>query len=171
MSEPKSIQESYYGIIEALYGDAISFSPDDVSYEVVQIVDVMLDQIVKCHNKAKPIALMMQALAIYIKGKYPPEVELLVGSKDWENYLQEGDGSNTLINIAKVLKIGGFEGEIPSYADLFQKGYEYYHVFDAFREFYKLYIDYNSENRRMLMCINTTKLYWRSPLQLALMGY
>lgn len=82
MSEPKSIQESYYGIIKALYGDAISFSPDDVSYEVVQIVDVMLDQIVKCHNKAKPIALMMQALAIYIKGKYPPEVELLVGSKD-----------------------------------------------------------------------------------------
>jgi hypothetical protein len=171
MSKPKTIQECYYHIIKSLYGDAIVFTPKDVSKEVIKIVDVMLDQIMKCHNKVKPIALIFQALAIYIKSKYPPEIELLVGSKSWLEYTQNGDGSNTLINMAKVLKEGGFEGEIPSYADLFQKGYNYYNLFGAFYDFYEVYLDYNSKDRRMLMCINTTKLYWRSPLQLALMGY
>lgn len=171
MSKPQTIQEAYHDIIKVLYGNAITFTPDDISEEVIKIVDTMLDQIAKCHNKAKPIALIFHALAIYIKGKYPPEVELLVGSKSWEEYLQNGDGSNTIINMAKVLKIGGFEGEIPSYADLFQKGYDYYNLFSAFRDFYEVYLDYNSKDRRMLMCINTAKLYWRSPLQLALMGY
>lgn len=171
MSNPQSIQETYYHIIKALYGDAITFASDDINGEVINIVDVMLDQIAKCHHKAKPLALIFHALAIFIKDKYPPEVELLVGSKSWLEYMQNGDGSNTIINMAKVLKIGGFEGEIPSYADLFQKGYDYYNLFGAFRDFYEVYLDYNKQDRRMLMCINSTKLYWRSPLQLALMGY
>ncbi len=171
MSKPTTIQETYYSAIRILYGDAIELTPSDINNEVIKIVDVMLDQITKCHHRVKPIALIFQALAIYIKDKYPPEIELLVGSKSWLEYIQDGDGSNTLINMAKVLKEGGFEGDIPTYTDLFQRGYDYYNLFSAFRDFYEVYLDYNKKDRRMLACINTTKLYWRSPLQLALMGY
>lgn len=171
MSKPQTIQEAYYGTIKALYGSSISFTPDDINEHVIEIVDTMLDQIAKCHHRAKPLALIFQALAIHVQSKYPPEIELLFSSKDWLEYMQKGDGSNTLINMARVLKAGGFEGEISSIADLFQKGYENYTLFSTFLDFYKVYLDYNGKDRRMLACINSTKLYWRSPLQLALMGY
>lgn len=72
--------------------------------------------------------------------------------------------------MAKVLKAGGLEGEIPTLADAFQRGYEYANLFKAFYDFYQVYLDYNKKDRRMMMCINRTKLYWRTPLQLALMG-
>ena len=58
-------------MIKVLYGNAISFTPDDVNINVIQIVDTMLDQITKCHQRIKPIALIFEALAIYIHSKYP----------------------------------------------------------------------------------------------------
>lgn len=170
MNSPTTIQETYYAIIKSLYGNAMSLSPDDINENVVEIVDIMLEQISICHDRVKPIALIFEGLAIFIHSKYPPEIELLVGSKEWAKYIKDADGSNTLINMAKVLKAGGLEGEIPTLADAFQRGYEYVNLFKAFYDFYQVYLDYNKKDRRLAMCINTTKLYWRSPLQMALMG-
>lgn len=170
MSNPTTVQETYYATIKSLYGDAISLSLDDIDENVVKIVDTMLEQISICHEKVKPIALIFEGLAIFIQGKYPPEIELLVGSKEWMNYIKDADGSNTLINMAKVLKAGGLEGDIPTLADIFQRSYEYANLLRAFKDFYEVYLEYGKKDRRLAMCINTTKLYWRSPLQLALMG-
>lgn len=163
-----SIQHSYYRIIKALYGNAITLAPDDVNKKVIAIVDKMLWQITKCHQNIRPIALIFQALAAYIAHKYPPEVQLLVGSKDWQTYLKEGDGINLIINMAKVLNIDIPKVQGLDYAALFQHGYHYYHLFDAFHDFYTVYLDYHKKDRYMMMCIANAKLHWRSPLQMAL---
>lgn len=170
MSNTASIQETYYAIIRSLYGNTLSLSLDDINENVVEIVDTTLDQIAKCHHAIKPIALIFEGLAIFIKSKYPPEVELLVGSKDWAEYIEKGDGTNTLINAAKVLHAGGVIDEIPTTAKLFQGVYQGANLLEAFSDFYDVYLEYNRQDRRMMMCINRTKLYWRSPLQLALIG-
>lgn len=165
---PNSMQHSYYRIIKALYGNAIALAPDDVNKNVITIVDTMLWQITKCHQNIRPTPLTFQALAAYIGHKYPPEVQLLVGSKDWQTYLKEGDGINLIINMAKVLNIDIPKGQTLDYAALFQDGYRYYNLFEAFRDFYTVYLDYYQKDRYMMMCIANVKLHWRSVLQMAL---
>lgn len=148
-------------------------SPEEITNEVVRIVDTMFLEITKCHSRIRPIAVLLDGIATMYENAIPAEIELLIGSKTWQDYLMgkistpipdelpeamKEELQNWLVGQILVMALGDDKaGQINKYAQIAEI-------------FYKSWIKYSQKDRRLLLCINKARINWRSPLQIALLG-
>ncbi|MDD3575413.1 MAG: hypothetical protein PHT38_00840 [Halothiobacillus sp.] len=110
-------REKYNNIIQALYGGAVSSSPDQITDDVADVVNTILNSATECSKAVTITATLIELL-------FPP--------------------SGIIDFTVAVIKTG----------------------YNAISD----WIDQCQNNQIATACLDSAKLNWRSPLQMALLG-
>lgn len=163
----KQAQSTYAYMIHVLFNGSVKAHPSQITPEIVDMTNQMFTEIATCHERIRPLAILIDGIAGSVMKLLPPEVlgvvSWLPGAYDMSltEYLQSRgrdsffSGLNTLMDIYKTKPIDASKANNAA------------KVLEAFVE---SWFKYTEKDRKLKMCIVTAQARWRSKFEIGLLG-
>ena len=151
----RAIQESYVKILNVLFEGAVRAQPNQITEEVVGMADQMFSEIGACHERLKPLAVLVDGIAGSVMEQLPNELNLLFGNVSFDKYLL---GKGRDVTAKEIKRLG------------FNKAVGLNNALKVLEAFIESWIKYSAADRKLRMCIVTEQDIWRSKVEIELLG-
>ncbi|OAM44409.1 hypothetical protein A7Q03_08575 [Eikenella sp. NML99-0057] len=151
----RAIQESYVRILNVLFEGAVRAQPNQITEEVVGMADQMFSEIGACHERLKPLAVLVDGIAGSVMKLLPNELTLLFGNVPFDKYLLSKGRDATA---AEIKRLG------------YNKAVGLNNALKVLEAFMESWIKYSAADRKLRMCIVTAQARWRSKVEIELLG-
>ena len=143
------IRQSYVKNIHHLFNGMIQAHENQMTDEVVEIVDKMFLEITTCHYRLAGFAMAAEMIGNALESLAPDALRVLIGQKTLDEYIMETgrEWVKQLLPLARERNA--------------------YHVIEYLSD---LWLRHTQTNQRMMVCINQARRNYHSTLVLALMG-
>ena len=160
-------QITYANMINVLFGGVISASPDQITPELVEMTDKMFSEIATCHERIRPLAILMDGIAGSFMKLMPP------GFIESINFITGNSNEKTLTEYVKSKGRDSFFKRLKQLMESRSIDFDVVKANNAAKvleAFVESWLKYTAKDKKLKICIISAQVKWRSKFELELLG-